>query len=168
MRQTPKALSWLAVFSLLVTVCLGDGMAATRLDTTFGNNGFVVRDFGSGDDEILDLAPQTDGKIVVAGYYNNGAVKNLVVARYQSTGELDTDFNNDGIFSHSSGSGDSVVWSLAIQTDGKIVVAGAANDGDNNIAIIRLTADGFLDNGFAGSGQLLLPVTDGGRCRSEY
>jgi len=161
MRQTQKFLSWLAVISLGFTLFIDAGRAATQLDTTFGENGFISKDFLKGDDEIFALAPQADGKIVVVGQYYNGAVKNLAVARYLPTGELDTEFNNDGIFTESIGTGDTVARSLAIQSDGKIVVAGSTTGGVHNIVVLRLTNDGFQDNAFADNGQLLLPITDG-------
>jgi uncharacterized delta-60 repeat protein len=161
MRQTQEALRWLVVLTLVFMLFIDVSRAAPQLDTTFGENGFVVKDFGNGDDEILALAAQTDGKIIVVGHYNNGAVKNLAVARYLPTGELDRTFNDDGLFTHSMGSGDTVGRSLAIQSDGKIVVAGSADDSGHNIALIRLTKDGFQDNSFADNGQVLLPIADG-------
>lgn len=163
MRQTQEALRWLVVFTLVFMLFIDAGRAATQaqLDTSFGENGFVVKDFGNGDDEIFALASQTDGKIIVAGYYNNGAVKNLAVARYLPTGELDRTFNDDGLFTHSMGSGDTVGRSLAIQSDGNIIVAGSADNSGHNIALTRLTKDGFLDNTFADNGQVLLPIADG-------
>ncbi len=161
MRQTQKFLGWLAVISLGFMLFIDAGQAATQLDTTFGENGFIVKDFFKGDDEIFALAPQADGKIVVVGQYFNGAVKNLAVVRYLPTGELDKEFNNDGIFTHSIGSGDTVARSLAIQSDGKIVVAGSTTNGAHNIVVMRLTKDGFQDNTFADNGQLLMPITDG-------
>jgi uncharacterized delta-60 repeat protein len=161
MRQTQKFLGWLAIISVGFSLFVDAGRAATQLDTTFGENGFISKDFLKGDDEIFALAPQADGKIVVVGQYYNGAVKNLAVARYLPTGELDTEFNNDGIFTESIGTGDTVARSLAIQSDGKIVVAGSTTGGDHNIVVLRLTKDGFQDNAFADNGQLLLPITDG-------
>ena len=162
MRQTQKFLSWLAVISLGITLFIDAGRAAaTQLDTAFGENGFISKDFLQGDDEIFALAPQADGKIVVVGQYYNGAVKNIAVARYLPSGELDKEFNNDGIFTQSIGTGDSVARCLAIQSDGKIVVAGSTTGGEHNIVVLRLTKDGFEDNAFADNGKLLLPITAG-------
>lgn len=155
-------MGWLVVFFVVFVLFNDAGQAVTQLDDTFGENGFLVKDFGSGEDEIFALVPQADGKIIVVGEYDNGAVKNLAVARYLPTGELDKDFNNDGVFTHSIGTGDTRARSLAVQGDGKIVVAGSAVDnGANTIALIRLTADGYPDNSFADNGQLLLPGTGG-------
>lgn len=152
---------WLVVFFVVFVLFNDAGQAVTQLDDTFGENGFIVQDFCSGEDEIFAIALQADGKIIVVGEYDNGAVKNLAVARYLPTGELDKDFNNDGIFTHSIGSGDTRARSLAVQSDGKIVVAGSAVAEGNTIALIRLTPDGFPDNLFADNGQLLLPLADG-------
>ncbi len=161
MRSIQNALLRLVFSLVLLLVLVGTGLAETKLDTSFGNKGFVVKDLGNGDDEILAIAQQTDGKLVLAGYYDNGAVKNLALARYLNTGELDSDFNNGGIFTHSLGNGNSVATGVVIQKDGKIVVAGAMNDGSHQIAVIRVTTDGFLDNSFADNGQLLLTVDAG-------
>ena len=75
---------WLVVFYCLLSVV--PALAVDKLDTEFGNNGFTVKDFGIGDDEALALAVQPDGKILAAGYSSNGAVMNITVARYLSSG----------------------------------------------------------------------------------
>lgn len=157
-KQT--ALGLIIAIILLVLAPLAC-LAGTQVDATFGDSGIVVRDFGFGDDEAFDVVVQDDGRIVVAGYSFNGAVKNLAVARYLSTGELDTEFNNDGIVTLSMGSGDTFAGSLALQDDGKIVLSGVAQNGDYSLLVARLTVDGNLDNGFGDGGQLILPFDDG-------
>lgn len=161
MRRTREILVWMAVFSLGIVLLIDGGLAGTQLDATFGQNGFIVKDFGSGEDEIFAIAPQTDGKILVVGQYDNGAVENLAVARYLPTGELDEAFSDDGIFTHSMGSGNTRARGLALQSDGKIVVAGSAEDGGHTVALVRITPEGNLDNSFADNGQLLVPIADG-------
>lgn len=147
----------LVIFILTPLFCL----AAMQVDTTFGESGVAVRDFGFGDDEAFALAIQDDGKIVVAGYAFNGAVKNLAVARYLASGQLDRDFNFGGIVTLSMGSGDTVAGSLALQDDGKIVLAGVAEDGERSLILVRLTPEGNPDKGFGDSGQVVVPFDDG-------
>lgn len=161
MRQGNKVFCWLVVTLLIFILSPGLSSATTQLDTSFGENGFVVNDFGFGDDEVFDIEVQEDGKIVVVGYSNNGAVKNLAVARFLPDGELDKEFNDDGSYTLSLGSGNTVAKSLALQDDGKIIVAGATEDGGDKIAVLRLTAEGNLDKSFGEDGQLLVPVDDG-------
>jgi uncharacterized delta-60 repeat protein len=96
-----------------------------------------------GNDYLLGIAKQTDGKIVVCGSSNN----NLIVFRYNTDGSPDLGFGTSGyVLSSLSQNGNS----LAIQSDGKIVVSGI--DGSNaNIVILRLNTDGSLDTTGFGS-----------------
>src|SRR3990170_423953 len=101
------------------------------LDPTFGTGGLVITDFGSSDFG-QSIAIQPDGKIVVAGYttaipnLNNFAIDpaNFALARYTPTGTLDSGFGSGGIVITDFGSDDSGN-SVAIQSDGKIIVAGS-------------------------------------------
>jgi len=110
------------------------------LDKHFGNAGIVTTPaLGSGLDAIT---LQTDGKIVVAGP-PGGAI--ILVARYDSTGRLDTTFATEGIFKSqdflpSSGRSGGVV----VQPDGKILVAEGV--------LLRLLPDGQLDSSFGTEG----------------
>ncbi len=124
------------------------------LDTTFNSTGKVSLGFGSSDDEIEAIALQSDGKILVTGYSNNGTNKDFAVARYSTNGALDTTFNTTGKFSLSIGSGDDIANSLAIQTDGKILVAGSTASGsDSDLAIARMSSSGTLDSTFGTAGK---------------
>ncbi len=160
MRYTKMVIQgiWLVVFYWLLLAV--PALAVEKIDTEFGNNGFAVKDFGLGDDEALALVVQPDGKFIVAGYSDNGAVKNITVARYLPSGLLDISFNYDGVFSDSPGSGDSLALSVAVQDDGRILVAGSSFDMGPRLAVIALTEDGYLDSGFGDNGQVVLPVQD--------
>jgi len=97
------------------------------LDTTFGTNGTVTTDFGADYEEsATTFALQADGKIVVAGSSYNGTGDDFALARYNPDGSLDPTFGTDGIVTTDfSGDSDSAN-DLALQADGKIVVAGHA------------------------------------------
>ncbi len=135
--------------------------AATRIDMSFGQNGISVQDFKIGDDEAYDIAVQKDGKILVTGYRSNGAVKDLVVTRFLQDGSLDKDFNSDGVFSCSLGSGDTIGRSIIVQKDGKIVIGGSVSDQSKGIAVLKISAEGYLDTSFAADGYVVLPVESG-------
>src|SRR5439155_10075231 len=115
---------------------------------TFGTNGVVTTDFG-GADQGQAVALQSDGKIVVAG---NSAGNKYVLARYDARGVLDPSFGSSGkVTTASFGTG---ARAVAVQTDGKIVVAGIATgpvDNTPDFGVIRYNTDGSLDTGF-GSG----------------
>jgi uncharacterized delta-60 repeat protein len=122
------------------------------LDTTFSGNGKLVTNFTSGVDFVWDLTMQPDGKIVAAGLAAGGSRGSFAIARYMSDGALDTTFGGDGkVRTQFTGRHDAAT-AVAIQSDGKIVAAGAAND-DSLFAVARYNADGTLDNTFGGDGR---------------
>jgi uncharacterized delta-60 repeat protein len=110
------------------------------LDSTFGDGGKVVTDFGGLDDRIYSVALQSDGKIIIAG--DSGG---HVVARYNTDGTLDSSFDGDGVLPAFVSS------DVAVQSDGKIVVAGAGID---YWALARYNADASLDTSFDGDGTV--------------
>ena len=120
------------------------------LDTTFSVDGKLTTDFGGnfgGDDSGRSMILQPDGKIVVAGSSDG----NFALARYNTDGTLDTTFSDDGKLTTDFG-GDDYGNSVIIQSDGKIVVAGASN---SDFALARYHADGTLDTTFTGDGKLI-------------
>lgn len=121
-------------------------------DTEFGTLGKVITDFGSAEDRPAGLGIQPDGGIVVAGTTGDSLLaQNFALARYTSDGSLDPAFGNGGkVITAVSSSGDSV-RALALQPDGKIVVAGYANHSgfpSSDFAVARYTMTGALDPTF--------------------
>lgn len=112
--------------------CLARFSANGALDTSFGSSGRVVTPIGSNNDYARALALQPDGKLVVAGHCSNGAKNDVCLARYNPIGSLDTSFNTTGkLISPISASG-SAATAVALQPDGKLVVAGYCANGINN------------------------------------
>jgi uncharacterized delta-60 repeat protein len=121
-----------------------------QLDTSFSGDGKVTTAFASESvDEAHAVAVQSDGKIVAAGE----SAGDFALARYTTTGTLDTSFGDGGrvetVFDLGS---DDVASALAIQADGKIVAAGVSN---NRFALARYNTDGTLDTSFNGDGKLM-------------
>ncbi len=111
------------------------------LDTSFGANGIVTTNMG-GHDGGLSVAIQYDGKIIVAGFGDNGSNNDFALVRYNSDGTLDTTFSDDGKVTTDLGGHGDVARSVAIQSDGKIVVAGSSNSGSNSdFAVVRYIGD---------------------------
>ncbi|RYY95552.1 MAG: hypothetical protein EOO11_15580, partial [Chitinophagaceae bacterium] len=102
-------------------------------------------DPGTGADGLVtSIALQSDGKVVVGGTFTtiNGTARNYI-ARLNANGSLDTSFN--------PGTGaSSIVYSVAVQSDGKVFVAGAFTtiNGATRNYIARLHADGSVDASF--------------------
>ena len=90
---------------------------------------------------------QPDGKMVVVG--SNGALDDLVVFRYLATGAPDPGFGGGGFVQTDLGGVDQA-YAVALQPDGRIVVAGRTNDA---LAVVRYRADGTLDPAFGTGGR---------------
>ena len=124
-------------------------------DTTFSGDGKQTTELPGSNAGANDVAVQaTDGKIVAAGY-SVPTNEDMAVVRYGTDGSPDPSFSGDGAQTVDFGgneSGDGV----ALQTDGKIVIAGSyysSSDDTSGIAILRLNSDGSLDSAFSGDGK---------------
>ena len=135
------------------------------LDSSFGDNGRVITRLTEEYDGASAVAIQPDGKIVVAGSrYNCASLGGgcFAVVRYNTNGSLDTSFNGTGIVITPVNGSHDFAFSLAIQTDGKIVVGGTSGTNTtSNFAIVRYNANGILDTTFNGTGKAITPVPGG-------
>jgi uncharacterized delta-60 repeat protein len=125
-------------------------------DTTFNGTGEVVTDFNGLPDECEAIGIQSDGKIVAVGRARTGGPDDFGIARYNSNGTLDTTFGTSGtVTTDFFGAGDGA-YSVAIDADGKIVVAGyAENFGPLDTAVVRYNSDGSIDTEFGNSGKAI-------------
>ncbi len=115
------------------------------IDSTFGSNGYVVLNINSENDELNVLAIDTVGRIYGAGYTFSNFQKEMVVVRFLANGSIDSTFGSNGIAELNISSGDDVVNSIKIQTDGKIILAGNSNSIPSYLTVVRLDSNGFLD-----------------------
>lgn len=147
------------LFIIAPLVLLNCFAQAGDLDNTFDGDGVVSTDFISGEDRGNSIVLQSDGKIVVAGSAYIGSNFNFGVVRYTSTGALDPTFGSSGKVFTSIGSIESFGRSAAIQSDGKIVVAGYSYSGPtNDFALVRYNSDGSLDNTFGIGGIVITDI----------
>jgi uncharacterized delta-60 repeat protein len=137
-------------------------------DTTFGNNGKVIVGFEGYSAVALDVALQSDGKIVLVGnVYINGGVSYFGVIRLLSDGTLDTTFNGTGKLVFDFNETKNYAESVALQADGKIVVAGQSGQFSNaDFAVARINVDGTFDSSFGTNGKLdiAVQIDDRGKC----
>ncbi len=148
-----------ALTCLLLLISLAGIAQPGSLDFTFSGDGKLTTGFQLPSVSIGDIgyavAIQTDGKVVVAGYNEVG----FTVVRYNVTGTLDNTFNLTGKVTTDIGSGADIAHAVAIQGDGKIVVAGSSYNGSNDdFALVRYNANGTLDNTFSGDGKLTTSI----------
>jgi uncharacterized delta-60 repeat protein len=157
-----RSLRYLAVSLLAALVVAVAATAAPRdLDRSFGDDGIVVTTIGDENAEVHAVATQPDGKIVAVGGGQvppGGNSDNaLAIARYMPDGRLDPSFaGGDGILERftEDGTDASVV---AIQPDGKILVAGYASFFSAAIHVTRYLANGERDADFGDDGVIVLP-----------
>lgn len=133
------------------------------LDETFGSDGLVTTPFGAADSiaSASAVIAQDDGKLVAAGASGGQYGEALVaLARYLPDGSLDARFGQGGRVTAKFDYLNEQV-SLAMQPDGKLVVAATASYGPNNrITLIRYLADGSRDPGFGDGGLVTTGVGD--------
>ena len=139
------------------------------LDTSFNGTGFVVFNNaagGNGDDLGNSIIIDSNGKIIVAGYSNNGTNNDMVIWRYNSDGTLDTSFNGTGIVVHNNAGGANSHDkgnSITMDSSGKIIVAGESRGVANyDMAIWRYNSNGTLDASFNGVGYVTHNNAGGG------
>ena len=127
---------------------------AGSLDPTFDTDGIVTTAVSNNVDAAYAVAMQPDGKIVITGRTSNASYDNFLVMRYNSDGSLDTSFDSDGIVITDYMGGIETGWSVLIQPDNKIVIAGTHWSPvlKDDIAIVRYNTDGSLDTTFDSDG----------------
>ncbi|MEQ1902744.1 MAG: DUF4347 domain-containing protein, partial [Pirellulaceae bacterium] len=132
------------------------------LDTSFGTGGIVTMSLGASHDAFTSLALQADGKILAAGYSQNGATNDFAVVRFNANGTLDTSFDGDGIALIDLAGGHDYANGIAVQTDGKILLGGYATvAGNEDFALVRLNASGSLDTSFDTDGKVTTAIGAG-------
>lgn len=146
-------LFWLVGFSSAQAWVPGD------LDADFGSGGTILTEFppGGGGERGQTVAVGDDGKIVVAGQYED----DFAVARYNGDGTLDGSFGAGGLVSTDLG-GVEEAMAVIILPDGKIMAAGYTNSaGPTNFAVVRYNANGSLDTSFGTGGLVITDVVSG-------
>jgi uncharacterized delta-60 repeat protein len=138
-------------------------------DPSFGSSGFAVKNFSitSGSAQIQGLVQQPDGKIVAAGHSYNGTSRDFALARFNTDGALDETFGVSGVVVTAMAGRDDFAQAVALQADGKLVVAGYVTEDfvagtppaqwapRPRFAIARYQADGTLDPTFGIGGKVL-------------
>lgn len=158
-RINYKIMKKLKIILTLLTLTYSIGLFAQpgTLDLTFGNKGIVLTPIGTSE-QIRAMAIQSDGKIIAAGYSGNGTNYDFAIVRYNADGTLDNSFSTDGKVTTAIGTSDDFIYAVAIQTDGKIVVAGSSKNTSTDYAVARYNSDGTLDNSFGSGGFLTTQI----------
>ncbi|HZJ14881.1 MAG TPA: hypothetical protein VFD27_07520, partial [Chthoniobacteraceae bacterium] len=135
------------------------------LDTSFNGTGKVTTPIGG--DAFATTLTISNGKFFAAGYTHpigNLSAFDFALARYNTDGSLDSSFDLDGKKTDDIGSASPVaVLATAIQSDGRIVLAGGGNLAPNSpgFVLARLNANGTLDTSFNGTGKVTTQLDSG-------
>lgn len=126
------------------------------LDTTFGVQGKVATPIGNLDDHMTSMKIQPDGKILLAGTPQD-SIGHFAVIKYLPDGDVDSTFGIDGIQTTSF---DPFAYctSIAIQADGKIVLAGHSGSQIVDFALARYHPDGSIDSSFGTFGKIITDI----------
>ena len=135
--------------SVAIAIALFFAPAATTapgdLDAAFGGTGRSRQGFGVADDARLnDMVVQADGRIVAIGESN----LDMVAVRLMPDGSPDSSFGENGVVSIPFGA-PSAANAVALQEDGKIVLAGEMDGQRPEFAAARLNSNGTLDTSFS-------------------
>jgi uncharacterized delta-60 repeat protein len=122
-----------------------------KVDTTFGNYGFLIYDTELSS-QLSSVTFNTDSNILVSGHvYTSPANADFFTARITPNGQFDTTFGLNGIIITPLTEYDDIAYDLAIQSDGKIIVAGTASENLNaDFAVVRyipgyITIPAYID-----------------------
>jgi uncharacterized delta-60 repeat protein len=131
------------------------------LDLSFNGTGKVITNVGNYD-HASAVAVQSDGRIVLVGGASNGNDEDLAVARYHPDGTPDLTFNGTGAVLTDIDASPNGGACVALQSDGRIVVAGSVYYGNHSdFAVVRYNSDGTLDTTFNGTGKVVTPFGPG-------
>ena len=126
------------------------------LDPTFSGDGFLTASFGplTSTSDVADaVTVDQQGRILVAGSTSKG--NDFAILRYQPDGSLDPSWSFDGRVRTDFGGSDGAV-SLAVDDQGKVVVAGTTTDssGHSQFALARYMPHGRFDDSFSADGKV--------------
>lgn len=162
-----SALLFLLVFSAMLLTTILVRAAEADLDSSFDGDGIVTTDRAELD-RVNDIVIQPDGKIVAVGNSGNLPLLpvlgvptlDVMVTRYNSDGSLDLSFGTGGVVTTDLGGPTDNAFSVALQTDGKILISGRTDlNNQAPVAIVRYNINGSLDTTF-GTGGIVVTSLD--------
>ena len=139
----------------------GTGFVLTRfntdgtLDSAYGNGGVVATNVSASTNILNSVIITPDGKIIAGGTSTLNGNNQFILLRYTTTGSVDNTFGDNGKVVTDFNGTASIIWSLALQSDGKIVAAGTADNGNKDFAVARYNDDGTPDLSFNLTGKII-------------
>ncbi len=161
-------IAFLVLFTVVASVQLVHGQAGS-LDTTFHSNGKTVTDFTNlcqncttaAVDQGFGIAIDSQNRIVLAGTSTfDASLAEFSLARYATTGALDSAFNGIGQ-RLTTFSGDDYATAATLDDQGRIVAVGVVRQpGLFRFGLARFTSGGALDANFGSQGHVTTSFND--------
>jgi len=109
------------------------------VDTGFGGTGALFPGYPGTGRLAYAVQVQKDGRVIAAGYVNDDVTgkTDFAVARFDTEGLLDESFGGDGMVTTDFDGGGDYARAIALQPDGKIVVAGTTEGSTSDFAVAR-------------------------------
>lgn len=141
------------------TFCISRLNSNGGLDTTFNSTGFLEVSFGAGVSRGNCMKLQNDGKILVGGRSGSSS-QYFSILRLNSDGTFDTSFGTLGKV-QTLMIGQSLPYSIALQSDGKILMGGYVLNNPNgyDFALVRYLSNGTLDTDFGTNGIVITAIS---------
>jgi uncharacterized delta-60 repeat protein len=158
-----RACAFFVFLTMVVAACCGVARAADGdLDLSFGGSGRLLTDFSATDEYGQAVVVQPDGKILIAGQSGIYPLFHSAFVRFNRNGTADTTFGTGGKTVIPLDPNGDCPSAVAIQADGKIVVAGSQLHDNSTLGIIvaRLNPNGTLDGTFGNGGSVIFDFGD--------
>ena len=129
-------------------------MGVGKVESSFGNNGFVTEQIGSAQNQVRTLVIDSQKRIYAVGWSGDA----MALVRYTASGERDQSFGAQGQVIQRDGNDEALTAHDAlIDASGRLVVVGTAGDAVN-LMLARYTSSGTLDDTFGVGGIVSLDV----------
>jgi uncharacterized delta-60 repeat protein len=136
-------------------------LSGGALDSSFGGDGRVTMSLSTSGEQVQDVVVRSE-RIFAAGYAESGSLPVFAVAKLRLDGGRAASFGTNGVKRVNLGAGADAAYGLAIQADGKPVLAGyASHDGRADWGLVRLHPGGARDGSFGGDGVVTTAFTPG-------
>jgi uncharacterized delta-60 repeat protein len=123
-------------------------------DASFNNSGIKLIDLGIGNGgRINKIIQQSDGKLLAIGYGYNGSDFDMLVCRLFPNGSLDSSWGQNGIGLYPTGTYNNFCNDAALQSTGKIILAGYSSTATDYVTVVRLNTNGSVDSSFGVNGR---------------
>jgi uncharacterized delta-60 repeat protein len=123
------------------------------LDNTF-NSGYFISFAPWSWEDFYAVALQEDDKIVAVGRFYNGSDWDFLLIRFNSDGHIDSTFGYRG-YLVTDFSADDRAFSVDVQQNGKIIIAGYSLFDGFDFSILVLNPDGSRDSTFGNNGSVI-------------